>query len=104
MCVQNLVLYLRQKETNAKMTGSGRVKEANDNKMDLLLLDIFGKDNCSVSTMTAIFRLRKHLYISNRQSNLYLYCPPVYPHHLLSEMTRGIYTLALDTPCISPTE
>ena len=51
-----------------------------------------------------VFRLRIQLYISNRHSYLHLYCPLIYAYYLLSQMERGIHTLALNTPCMLCTE
>jgi hypothetical protein len=42
--------------------------------------------------------------VDQQQAQLHLYCRLIYPQHLWSEIKRGIHTLALDTPYMSPTE
>jgi hypothetical protein len=74
--------------------------------MELLILDILGKDNPSVEGLDGddLLQTDEKVVDSNRQSYLHLYCWLIYPHQLLSEIKAGTHTLASDTPCMSPTE
>jgi len=71
-------------------------------EMGLLILDILEMTVLpyKVWTVTTVFSLMRHLYISNRRSYLCLYCRLIHPHNLLSEMKTEIHTLALGTPCL----
>jgi hypothetical protein len=91
---------------NAKMRETNGVNDVKYNEMDLLILDVLGKDNPSVEGLDGddCFRLRRQLQISYRQSYLHLYCRLIYCHHLLSEIKIGTCTLTIDTLCMSPTK
>jgi len=89
------------------MTGTGAGKGAKYNGSDILILEIsleWITILLKVQTVMTVLRLRRQVKISYRHGYLHLYYQLIYPQHLLSEMKRGIYKMALHTPCNSPTE
>jgi hypothetical protein len=79
------------------MTETGGGKEVRFNEMDLLILDIFGKDNPSIEGLDGGDCFQAEEAVVDLQ---HLYCQLICPNHPLSEMKRGIHTLGLDTQCI----
>jgi len=76
------------------MTGTCGGKEVKYKEMDLLILDILGKDR-TVEGLDSdnCVQAKERVTGSNRQSYLHLYWWLIYPHHVMSEMKTGIYTI-----------
>jgi hypothetical protein len=85
MFVQNLVnITFQAKRDNAKITGTSRGKETKCNEMNLLILDILGKDNPSVEGLngdscfqaeeTVVDQLQAQLPTSVLPDTLTIFC------------------------------
>ena len=79
---------------NAEMTGTCGGKEVKYKEMDLLFLDILGKDR-PVEGLGSddCVRAEEAVTDSNRSSHVHQYWWLIYPHHVMSEMKTGIYTI-----------
>jgi hypothetical protein len=75
------------------MTGLYGGKEVTYKEMDVLILDILGKDRPVEGLDSDNYvQTEETVTDSNRQSYLHLYWWLIYPHHVTSEMKTGIYT------------
>jgi len=105
VCVTLFSIRFQSQETMQKWEEYEEVR-TKCNEMGLLILDILERTVLpyKVWRLTTVFSVMRQLYLSNRRSYLRLYCLLIHPHHLLSEMKTGKYTLALGAPCLAPTE
>jgi hypothetical protein len=63
-------------------------------EMDLLILDILGQDRpVEDLDCDSCVQAEERVADNNRQNYLHLYWWLIYPHHVMSEMKTGIYTI-----------
>jgi hypothetical protein len=67
VCAQLHYYFISSKKRHAKVTGTGGVKDVKYNEMDLLILDILGKDKPSVEGMEVADCFQAHETVAEEQ-------------------------------------